>query len=168
MKNCTYFVEGECEQKLLNAIKQSPSMIKPGKVRVFNVTQNKLKNSHLISISEGYVVFVFDTDRNDTNYLEANISKVRTTCPSKVKLLFLVQVPNLEQELVLATDVKKISELTSSRSNKDFKTDFLALKDCRTTLEKHSFDITKMWKQRIPNEFQLVPEQGVEVLIKDK
>lgn len=143
-------------------------MIKPGKVRVFNVTQNKLKNSHLISISEGYVVFVFDTDRNDTKYLETNISKVRTTCPSKVKLLFLVQVPNLEQELVIATDVKKISELTSSRSTKDFKTDFLALKDCRATLEKHSFDITKMWRQRIPNGFQLVSEQGIEVLIKDK
>lgn len=143
-------------------------MIKPGKVRVFNVTQYKLKNSHLISISEGYVVFVFDTDRNDTKYLEANISKVQTTCPSKVKLLFLVQVPNLEQELVLATDIKKISELTSSRSNKDFKTDFLTLKDCRATLEKHSFDIKKMWRQRIPNEFQLVSEQGIEVLIKDK
>lgn len=41
MKTYTYFVEGECEQKLLNVIKANPSLIKPGKVHVLNVIQER-------------------------------------------------------------------------------------------------------------------------------
>ena len=41
MKTYTSFVEGECEQKLLNVIKANPSLIKPGKVHVLNVIQER-------------------------------------------------------------------------------------------------------------------------------
>ena len=68
MKGCTYFVEGECEQKLLNAIKTAPSLVQPGKVRVFNVIQDVLSKSHLYPIKEGLVVFVFDSDVPNANY----------------------------------------------------------------------------------------------------
>lgn len=68
MKGCTYFVEGECEQKLLNAIKTAPSLVQPGKVRVFNVIQDVLSKSHLHPIKEGLVVFVFDSDVPNANY----------------------------------------------------------------------------------------------------
>lgn len=160
MKNCTYFVEGECERKLLNAIKAAPGLIMPGKVRVFNVIQDVLSQSHLYSIKEGFVVFVFDSDVQKTDCLKQNIEMVRKYCPAKnVRLLFLVQVRNFEDEIIRATVVRKISEITGSRSIKDFKTDFIALTDCRSVLEKKGFDIRKMWRQPVPDPFGFV-EQG--------
>ena len=165
MKSCTYFVEGECERKLLDSLKSGRSLIHPGKVRVFNVIQNKLKPSHLISIKEGYVVFVFDSDTPSVTCLKENIALVKRICPiGSVKLLFLVQVENFEEEIVRATDVRRIVELIGSRSEKDFKPDFIALKDCRATLEKHGFDIRKMWNQAIPEPFNFV-EQGLKLLV---
>ena len=165
MKNCTYFVEGECEKKLLNALKASPNLILPGKVRVFNVIQDVLTGSHLYSIKEGYVVFVFDSDVKTVEKLKQNIEKVRKYCPQKtVTLLFLVQLKKLEDELVRATDVNKIEELTGSRSEKDFKSDFLALKDLRLVLNKHGFKIEKLWTQPVPEPFNFV-EQGTERIV---
>lgn len=166
MKGCTYFVEGECEQKLLNAIKTAPSLIQPGKVRVFNVIQDVLSKSHLYPIKEGLIVFVFDSDVPETSRLKQNIDMVRKLCPSKtVKLVFLVQVLNLEDELVRATNIKKISELTNSKSAKDFKSDFIALKDCRSVLVRHEFDIRKMWNQPIPTPFSFVEQGRADVII---
>ena len=165
MKSCTYFVEGECERKLLNALKASPNLILPGKVRVFNVIQDVLTGSHLYSIKEGYVVFVFDSDVKAVEKLKQNIEKVKKYCPQKsVTLLFLVQDKRLENELVRSTDVTKIEELTGSRSEKDFKSDFLALKDVRLVLKKHGFDIGKMWKQPVPEPFNFV-EQGTNRIV---
>ena len=166
MKGCTYFVEGECEQKLLNAIKTAPSLIQPGKVRVFNVIQDVLSKSHLYSIKEGLVVFVFDSDVPKTNFLKQNIDMVKRICPAKsVKLVFLVQVMNLEDELVKATDIKKITELTNSKSEKDFKTDFIALKDCRGALVRHEFEIRKMWNQTIPEPFTFVKQGRADIIL---
>lgn len=169
MKSYTYFVEGECEQKLLNAIKASPSLVRPGKVKVFNVIQKKLSISNLISIKDGYVVFVFDSDIPETNLLKQNIEMVKQVCPTKtVKLIFLVQVKNLEDELERVTDVDSVTELTGSRSRKDFKRDFLSLKDCRSVLEKHCFDIRKMWNEEIPECFSFISQGTRYVVNKDK
>ncbi|MGN0907555.1 MAG: hypothetical protein ACI4NM_10440 [Bullifex sp.] len=78
---------------------------------------------------------------------------LRKICPSSVKLLFPVQVRNPEEELVRATDVRKVSELTASRSDKDFKRDSVALKNCSAVLAKHRSDIRKMWQQKVPAPF---------------
>lgn len=92
---------------------------------------------------------------------------VKRICPAKsVKLVFLVQVMNLEDELVRATDVKKITELTNSKSEKDFKTDFIALKDCRGTLIRHEFDIRKMWDQTVSEPFTFVRQGRTDVILK--
>lgn len=166
MKGCTYFVEVECEQKLLNAIKTAPSLVQPGKVRVFNVIQDVLSKSHLYSIKEGLIVFVFDSDVPETSRLKQNIDMVKRICRAKaVKLVFLVQVMNLEDELVRATNIKRIAELTSSKSDKDFKTDFIALKDCRSTLDRHGFDVRKMWAQTVPDPFGFVEQGRTDVIL---
>jgi hypothetical protein len=167
VKGCTYFVEGECEQKLLNAIKTAPSLVQPGKVRVFNVIQDVLSKSHLYPIKEGLVVFVFDSDVPKTNLLKQNIDMVKRICPAKsVKLVFLVQVMNLEDELLRATNIKKITELTNSKSEKDFKSDFIALKDCRGALVRHEFDIRKMWNQTVSEPFTFVRQGRTDVILK--
>ena len=83
MTNCTYFVEGLCEKQLIDSIKNTDLLI-PGKVKVFNVVQEDLKPSHLLSIRDGYIVFVFDTDVSNITYLWSNIKRVKENCPSKV------------------------------------------------------------------------------------
>ena len=75
--NCIYFVEGRCEEKLLNALKEQPQRIQPGRVKVFNVIQNTLPSSQLITIQPGTTVaLVFDTDVPQIDCLKDNIGRL--------------------------------------------------------------------------------------------
>ena len=51
-----YLAEGECEEKLLNALKLKPSLIHPGKVERFNVIQNEIPTRKLMRYPSGCVV----------------------------------------------------------------------------------------------------------------
>ena len=135
---CIYFVEGPCEQQLIAALKENPSKLIPGKVKVYNVVQNLIPKSQMLSIQAGTtVVLVFDTDVAQTANLKKNLDLLRRYC-RKLHLVFLPQVLNLEDELVCCTDVKAAFELTQSKSIRNFKTDFCKLKtkDCRAMLER--------------------------------
>ena len=70
-RKCVYFVEGACEKKLIEALKEKPSLIYPGQIKVHNVIQDKILNSVLMNLSPGSrVVFVFDTDKEETEQLK--------------------------------------------------------------------------------------------------
>lgn len=47
---CIYYVEGPCEQQLIAALKETPARLIPGKVKVFNVVQNLIPKSQMLSI----------------------------------------------------------------------------------------------------------------------
>lgn len=88
-------------------------------------------------------VFVFDTDgEQNTSILDANCERMKSF---GYNLILLIQVRNLEQELVRSTDIRKIEDLTNSRSEKDFKHDFIRVRNLMALLEKHSFDIDRLW-----------------------
>lgn len=158
--NVFYFVEGKCEVALLQALKESPEKIIPGKIKEFNLIQKIIPKSILISIRpETKVVFVFDTDVPVTQQLRNNINQVKKFCP-KVEIVFLPQVKNLEDELERCTDVSRISDLTQSASKKDFKRDFCANKNCRAVLDKHNFDINKLWITEPPKVFSFITLNG--------
>ena len=71
---CIYYVEGFCEQQLIAALKEAPARIIPGKIRVFNVVQNLIPKSQIISIQPGTIIaLVFDTDVHQTANLKKNI-----------------------------------------------------------------------------------------------
>lgn len=62
MKNRRYYylAEGECEKKILDALKQTPPLIHPGKTDTFNVIQDELKPRQLMNFAPGScVVLVF-------------------------------------------------------------------------------------------------------------
>lgn len=42
-KICIYLAEGECEEKLLKALKLKPELIVPGRVKKFNVMMRRSK-----------------------------------------------------------------------------------------------------------------------------
>ena len=121
-RRCIYLVEGECEEKLINALKEKPSLLIPGKIKKFNVIQDELKTSHLVTYPPGcMVVLVFDTDNELTSHLKKNIESLKKRC-SGVKVLTIPQVLNFEDEIVRSTDVNKAPELTKSPSVSEFKT----------------------------------------------
>lgn len=160
MINSIYFVEGECERKLLSALKEQPSLVLPGKVKVRNVISEIIPKSELLSIKpKTNVIFVFDTDVQQTDILKTNLSNVKKY-GGIVRILTVAQVPNFEAEIVRSTDVKQAKDLTQSKSSTDFKRDFSRLTDCRSTLNKHRFDHNKLWTQKPSGIFGFIEQNG--------
>lgn len=163
--NCIYFVEGRCEEKLLNALKEQPQKIQPGRIKVFNVVQNLLPYSQLITIQPGTkVALVFDTDVAQTDCLKDNIKKLSTYC-SKIKIVFMAEVMNFEDELVRCSDLKSASDLTRSRSAKDFKRDFCAMTNTRSVLERVNLCVEKLWTESPPDEFKFFEQNSGSVKV---
>ena len=155
MDKCIYYVEGKCEKQLINALKELPSKLMPGKVKILNVIKELIPKSEVIAIkSQTKVILVFDTDVKQTIYLKKNIELLNKYCDN-VQIIYLPQVLNLEDELVRNTDVKIIKDLTKSISNKNFKTDFINMKtkDCRSMLEHHKLNLKSLWCAKLPKEF---------------
>ena len=162
---CIYYVEGPCEQQLIAALKENPAKLIPGKVKVFNVVQNLIPKSQMLSIQAGTtVVLVFDTDVDQTAKLKKNLELLSRYC-SKLHIVFLPQVLNLEDELVRCTDVNQVAELTRSSSIRNFKTDFckLKVKDCRAMLERHGLETEKLWTTRVPEAFSFVESNSSQI-----
>lgn len=119
----------------------------------------------MLSIQTGTtVVLVFDTDVLQTSNLKKNLELLERYC-GKLKIIFLPQVLNLEEELVRCTDVKNITELTKSGSVKNFKTDFckMKIKDCRFMLERHKLDVTRLWMTKTPEVFAFVEKNASQI-----
>ena len=55
-RKCVYLTEGECEEKLIAALKEELSLLLPGKVKKFNVIQEELKTSLLVTFTPGSMV----------------------------------------------------------------------------------------------------------------
>ena len=164
---CIYFVEGKCEKQLINALKISPEILTPGKVKVYNVKQNLIPKSQLLAIQpRTKVALVFDTDVEDRKALDKNIEMLRKYC-SNVTVINMMQVLDFEDEIVRSTDVSKAQELTKSRSVSNFKTDFCRMKvnDCRSLLERHQLDIVKMWTTEPPETFKDLEQDVAKVLV---
>lgn len=163
--NCIYFVEGQCEEVLLNALKERPPKIVPGRVKVFNVIKNELTRSQLLMIQPGTtVVLVFDTDVAITDKLRKNIRLIDQYC-SRTKIVFLPQVLNLEDELVRCTDIRSPAELTRSKSVKDFKRDFCALTNPRDVLNRHQLDVLRLWTTNPPEVFSFIDRNAYSIKV---
>lgn len=144
---CIYFVEGSCEKQLVEALKLPPANLIPGKVTVFNPIQNLLSKSQLLMIKPySIVIFVYDTDVPEVDILRENVSRITKYCMN-VRIVHLMQVPNIEGELVRCTDVKLAQMLTKSRSANDFKSDFCRLtpQACKYLLSRHHLIANSLW-----------------------
>lgn len=151
-KNYVYYVEGQCEEKLIKILKTDMRLIQPGKIIKRNVIQDKLRKAQLTTLKKGTTaVLVFDTDTNNTNILFANIELLeREAAISKV--LCITQVENLEDEIVRSCDVKTAKELTNSKSTDSFKSDFIRASNLKGTLEKHKFCFRDLWSKSATKE----------------
>lgn len=161
-KRCVYFVEGPCEEKLINALKIEPRLLTPGKVNVYNIIQNEIPRREVNMIKAGTkVVLLFDTDVEKTDILQKNIDYLKKYA-SQVKVVNLAQVMNFEDEIARATDVKKAQDLTKSLSVSEFKTAFCKFKveECRNALYRHHLDVSQLWSKTPPDRFSFVKQGG--------
>ena len=162
-KACVYYCEGEDDQKLIDALKVAPGKILPGKSKKLNVVQSLIPKSILIGIKQDTnVVLVFDTDvTTNLDVVKKNIENIKKYCRG-VKIIYLLQVKNLEDELVRCTDVKNVTELTRSKSLSNFKADFRKMKDeqCRNTLERHKIEVDRLWTTTAPVEFDFTEKNS--------
>ncbi len=158
--NCYYYVEGKCEETLIRTLKEKPALIMEGRVKVFNPIEKVLSRSELLKISAGsVVVFTFDTDVPKTDCLNQNI-KILQQYVRKVSIVLLPQVLNLEDELKRCTDIRDVTELTKSKSGKDFKHDFCTLTNCRQVLDAHAINIKQLWSTPVPESFVFLPKNA--------
>ncbi len=158
-KTCLYFCEGEDDQKLINALKYNPERILSGRSKTLNVMQTLIPKSVLLGIKPNSCIsLVFDTDVvTNLQFLKTNINNIKKYCHG-VRIVCLLQVKNLEDELVRCTDVKNVLDITKSKTLSNFKADFKKLSDdkCRRVLDNHKIDVKKLWTTNAPEVFSFV------------
>ena len=160
-----YFVEGETEKKLIEELKKEQSYIISGKVSVFNVIEKKIPNAVITDLRNSTVaILVFDTDKKEISVLQENITRLKR-CKNIKEIWCVMQVEDLEDELIRATDVKEIKELIGCRSNNDFKRDFLREKRLMYKLRNHQFQIEKMWVTQPSEEYKSFRNDGKRIVL---
>lgn len=158
-----YYVEGEDEEKLINVLKTDLGVIRPGKVQKLNVIEHTLTNAILMTLRpKTMVVLVFDTDTGKTDILNKNLEKLKK-CSVISEIITIPQVSNLEDELVRSCDIKKITELLGSKSIKEFKADFIRVKNLPQKLKEHRFNIKKLWCEQPSHPYQDIINQSEKI-----
>jgi hypothetical protein len=161
-----YFVEGSTEEKIINLLKTDMQLIRPGKVQVFNVVEQKFTKPRFMSIKNGTtVVLVFDTDTGKISTLLDNI-KFLGKIGAIVEVLCITQVRNLEDELMRSCSINQIKELTGSKTNADFKRDLLKSSNLSRILLKFGFDFEKFWTQNDTNEYKEIENKSYKIKLK--
>lgn len=156
-----YLVEGETEKALL-AVLKTHGMIVQGKIEVFNAVERCFAQSKLIRIPEGStIILVFDTDTEDARILKYNVELFRSR-KMHSRILCIPQVRNFEDEIRRACpSLKQLKDFSRSKSNDDFKRDFLRCRNLWNELKKWSFDISRIWMLRGSGAFMPFPNDSV-------
>lgn len=141
-KNSTYhyYVEGEDEKSLLDALKSDLKCIQSGKVEKFNVIQNRFTAARIRPLKYGVViVLVYDTDVETNNeILKYNIEFLKKQS-GVGEVVCIPQVKSLEDELKRACKIKNICELTNSKTTADYKKDLISCTNLGGKIEKMRF-----------------------------
>ena len=149
MKRYHYFVEGECEKKLLKSFMyvDSDSFIE-GKVEVFNFVNERISLAKVRTIKKNTtVVIVTDTDVKNIDVLDSNIKTInRIALSSNIDIIILFSIEKFEDEIVYSCDnINNINELFKTQSISDFKKKFIKHENIYSRLNDAGFDIKKIW-----------------------
>ena len=166
--NIVYLVEGQTEKKLLETLKTEPLCIKPGRISVMNVVQERVKRALFASLhGQVTTALLFDTDNDGVTMLRTNIELLKKL-PNVRDVLCVPQVKNLEDELRYSCGLKDIRELTNSKSVSDVKRDLLRLNNLGARLKQSGFSIARLWLHQVPEEFAGIENNANEVKILKK
>lgn len=169
MKYYHYFVEGETEEKLVSLLKTNLQCVQAGKIEVVNVVTEEIRKSMIMKLKKGtIVVLIFDTDCPETSILFKNLEFLNKQKSVVSSVICIPQCSNLEDELIDCCQISQIKELTNSKSNKDFKRDFLHMNDQNAIkrLKLKKFDIQKLWSKSPNKPFEKIKNQSDAIKIK--
>ena len=162
-RTIVYVVEGETEKRLIEALKTDLRIIYPGKIRIFNVTQERIKEGLFMSCGQRVsFALVFDTDRVGVMRLKDNLEIMRKLSNCQ-EVICIPQVKNLEEELEYACNLRDVRILTKSQSITDFKRDFLRLKDIGRVLSANNFNIAQMWSHDAVGEYAEIKNESYKI-----
>lgn len=150
-----YYVEGEDEKSLLEALKRDLGCIETGKVDKMNVVQTRFTVARIRPLKPGtVVVLLYDTDvETNIEILRENVDFLKGQKGIK-EVICIPQVRNLEDELRNACDIKAIGEVTKSKTKADFKRDIIRCSNLGERLKVCGFDISKLWSRLPENAFK--------------
>lgn len=153
--NFQYYVEGQNEKALLNALKSELRCIESGKVDVFNVVQKQFTVTQIRPLKQNtIVILVYDTDVDNTDVFRQNMVFLKRQKAIR-EVICIPQVKNLEDELIRACHINDIRELTHSSTKTDYKRDLIRCSNLCARLIQCKFNITKFWSCVPRNKFSL-------------
>ena len=101
-------------------------------------------------------------DINNINILDKNIEVFENN--DRIKEVILIpQVKNLEDELIYSTKIKKIKDLLESKSDDDFKRDFMKCNNLIKKLEEKEFKISKIWSREAIDIFKKYKNESTKI-----
>lgn len=153
-KSTLYFVEGKCEEVLVRTLIKDFHLLPSGRVKILNIAQAKFPKSILFSLKPNTsIIFIFDTDAGNPQLVKETISIIESSTYG-VDITTVPQCRNLEEELLYACDIKEIKHITKSKSNTDFKSDFIHASNIKQLLESCHFDFEKLWSREVAKEWE--------------
>lgn len=164
-----YFVEGKCEEKFINMLKQPKNggHILAGKVEVLNFINEQITNLRIMNLKPGtLIVLVYDTDVQNEEMLINNINKLKKYGFNKI--YHIHSVKNFEDELIYSTNINKINDFISVMSVEEFKSKFLSMKESAidSKLKMHDFSMKRMWSRQGSGCFEMYKTKDGIKLIK--
>ena len=143
-----YFVEGKCEEKLINALKTPPcNYLISGRVDVFNVIQNKLSKQRILSIRpHATIILVYDIDVKDDSKLIENVEVLKKHGFNNI--FHIQSVANFEDEILFTCQIKNIHQLFQTQGLDEFKTNFIHCNNILNKLATVNFEINKLWTRK--------------------
>lgn len=142
-----YFVEGECEKKLIDELKVSPiNYFKAGKVEVYNFINKKITPQRLMSLDKkATIILVYDIDVKKINVLNDNISLLKKYGFNNI--IHIQSINNFEDEIVNCTKINNINEFFHTKNVDEFKNKFIHQYDLYSKLKMVEFDKNKIWSK---------------------
>lgn len=105
-----YIVEGEIEEQFIHFL-ISKHYIKPGKIHIFNLMQQELKQSNNILTKQHDKVFcIIDTDCTEKPCIEKLCHNYKILCQANTTVKIIPQHHNFEEELSHITGKKNLNE----------------------------------------------------------
>ena len=157
-----YYVEGECEEKLIKACQHEENGFVIEKVDVFNPAEKIISKLRISQLKKDTtVILVYDTDVANEKILEDNVNYLKQS--KNINAIYHVQsINNFEDEIVYSCDIASINDVFKTRSTNEFKTKFLTHKDIVKKLKSVGFDIKLIWS-RTSNKITKYQNQGYKI-----
>lgn len=120
-----YFVEGDCEKKLIDELKKIENKeLVAGKVDVMNVIYERFSIAKLLTLEKNaIIILVYDIDVPQIEILKENLKTLALY--GFKKIIHIQSINNFEDEIVYSTSINNINDFFKTNTAGDFKKRFI-------------------------------------------